>query len=71
MYYAVSTFGSQVSAIGMATSPTLSEPDVDRSWLGRTSIACRQRIQHHRPGNLYKHRRENVDDFRLVLARNL
>ncbi len=32
MYYAVSTFGSQVSAIGLATSPTLNPSDVNYAW---------------------------------------
>jgi autotransporter-associated beta strand protein len=32
LYYAVSTFGSQVSAIGMATSPTLNPSDTNYAW---------------------------------------
>ncbi len=32
LYYAVSTFGSQVSAIGMATSPTLNPSDSNYAW---------------------------------------
>ena len=33
LYYAVSTFGSQVSAIGMATSPTLNPSDANYAWI--------------------------------------
>jgi hypothetical protein len=32
LYYAVSTFGSQVSAIGLVTSPTLNPADPDYQW---------------------------------------
>ena len=32
LYYAVSTFGSQVSAIGLATSPTLNPNDPSYTW---------------------------------------
>ncbi len=32
LYYAVSTFGSQVSAIGMATSPSLNPSDSNYAW---------------------------------------
>lgn len=33
LYYSVSTFGSQVSAIGMATSPTLDTTSPDYEWI--------------------------------------
>ena len=32
MYYSVSTFGSQVSAIGLATNPTLNPSDANYAW---------------------------------------
>ena len=32
LYYAVSTFGSQVSAIGLATNPTLDPNDPSYQW---------------------------------------
>jgi hypothetical protein len=38
LYYAVSTFGSQVSAIGLATSPTLNPSDPTYKWTDQGAV---------------------------------
>jgi hypothetical protein len=38
LYYAVSTFGSQVSAIGLATSPTLDPTDPSYQWTDQGAV---------------------------------
>jgi arabinan endo-1,5-alpha-L-arabinosidase len=38
MYYAVSTFGSQVSAIGLATSPTLNPSQSGYGWTDQGAV---------------------------------
>jgi arabinan endo-1,5-alpha-L-arabinosidase len=38
LYYSVSTFGSQVSAIGMATNPTLNRGDSDFAWTDHGAV---------------------------------
>ena len=38
LYYAVSTFGSQVSAIGLATSPTLNPSDPSYQWTDQGAV---------------------------------
>jgi autotransporter-associated beta strand protein len=38
MYYSVSTFGSQVSAIGLATSPTLNPTDPNYGWTDQQAV---------------------------------
>ena len=38
LYYAVSTFGSQVSAIGLVTNPTLDPSDPSYSWTDRGQV---------------------------------
>ena len=38
MYYAVSTFGSQVSAIGMATSPTINPSSFQYDWTDHGAV---------------------------------
>jgi hypothetical protein len=38
LYYAVSTFGSQVSAIGLATSPTLDPADPSYQWTDQGAV---------------------------------
>ena len=38
LYYSVSTFGSQVSAIGMATNPTLNRSDPDFAWTDHGAV---------------------------------
>jgi arabinan endo-1,5-alpha-L-arabinosidase len=38
LYYAVSTFGSQVSAIGLATTPTLNEADPSYAWTDHGAV---------------------------------
>ena len=48
LYYAVSTFGSQVSAIGLATNPTLDPTDPDYQWTDQGPViqsTSRERIQ--------------------------
>ena len=43
LYYAISTFGSQVSVIGMATSPTLDPSRPDYKWTDRGLIVSSKR----------------------------
>jgi arabinan endo-1,5-alpha-L-arabinosidase len=38
LYYAVSTFGSQVSAIGLATNPTLNQADPSYKWTDHGAV---------------------------------
>lgn len=47
LYYAVSTFGSQVSVIGVATSPTLDPSRSDYKWTDRGMVVSSKR------GDLY------------------